>query len=368
MKAGSFRSALLGALLAVAALVQSAAAVEPVNITYGYHPYWTGAWYGVILKKKELWKKYLPPGSTVRFEPYLTGPPMIAAMLANKMQIGTMGDMPSLVLTTKKSVADLRLVSVTMFSNGQNCEKILVRKDAPPFKDYKEAMAGLNGRPFAYHKGACPNRITEAIIAQGGFKPSEILIMPIEVIASNFEAGKLDAAAMWEPHARRQVDLGNARYASTSAPWGEKDANFTSMREDFIEKHPEAAVGWLKAEIEALQFLLKHPQESARIIAGELTGYDEKTVWSALYEVNSPSIGGDPVNYVAKLTFDNEVLDLMKKGYSFLHSIKVIESPDMPKDAINPEPLRQAIKEMGVAAPLGEIRGQPHSAFVPAAR
>jgi hypothetical protein len=48
-----------------------------------------------------------------------------------------------------------------------------------------------------------------------------------------------------------------------------------------------------------------------------------------------------------------------------LHSIKVIDSPQMPKDAINPEPLRRAMQEMGVKAPLGEIRGQPRSAFRP---
>lgn len=360
MKPKILVSMLLGAIIAAVGLVRPVLAAEPVHITYGYHPYWTGAWYGVILKNKELWKKHLPSGSSVKFEPHLTGPPMINAMLANKMQIGTMGDMPSLVLTTKQKVADLRLVSVTMFSNGQHCAKIVVAKNAPDFKDSNEATKWLTGKPFAYHKGTCANRITESIIAQGGFKPSQILIMPIEVITSNFEAGKLSAAMMWEPHARRQVELGNAKYAPTSPQWNERDANFTSMRQDFIEKNPEAAAGWLKAEIEALQFLIGNPRESAKIIASELTGYDEKTVWAALYEANPY---GSPVNYVAKLTFDDEVIAVMKKGYSFLHSIKVIESPDMPPSAINGAPLKRAMKEMGVTAPLGEIRGQPRSAF-----
>lgn len=342
------------------ALAGAASAAAPVDITYGYHPYWTGAWYGVILKQKELWKKHLPAGSKVKFEPHLTGPPMINAMLADKMHIGTMGDMPSLVLTTKGKIADLRLVSVTMFSNGRHCERLMVSKSAPDFQDFKAATQWLNGKPFAYHRGTCANRITESIIAKGGFKPSEIVVMPIEVITSNFQAGKLNAAMMWEPHARRQVDLGNARYAPTSPQWNEKDANFTSMRQDFITKNPEAAVGWMKAEIEALQFLIANPRESARLIAAELTGYDEKTVWSALYEAD-PSTGA--VNYQAKLTFDDEVLAAMKEGYTFLHSIKVIESPEMPKNAINPEPLAKAMKEMGVKAPLGEIRGQPASAF-----
>ena len=141
-------------LIAVGAMSSATAlAAQPVDITYGYHPYWTGAWYGVILKSKELWKKYLPAGSKVKFEPHLTGPPMINAMLADKMQIGTMGDMPSLVLTTKGKIEDLRLVSVTMFSNGQNCNKLLVGKNAPQFTDYKEAMKWMSGKPFAYHKG-----------------------------------------------------------------------------------------------------------------------------------------------------------------------------------------------------------------------
>ena len=360
----TLRGVVLGAaLLAGMVLRQPAMAAEPVHITYGYHPYWTGAWYGVILKSKELWKKYLPPGSTVKFEPHLTGPPMINAMLANKMQIGTMGDMPSLVGSTKGKIADLRLVSVPMYSKSMNCTKILVSKSAPDFKDTKEAMTWMSGKPFAYHKGTCVNRAIEAIIAKGAFKPSEILIMPIEVIASNFEAGKLTAAGMWEPHARRMVEKGYAKYAATAGPWNEYDANFTSMRQDFIDKNPEAAVGWMKAEIEAIQFLIKNPQESTKIIAKELTGYDEQTVWSALYEALPANKGGDPVNYVAKLGFDDDVRALMKDGYKFLHELKVIESGEMPATAINDAPLKKAMQEMGVKAPLGDIRGQPRSAF-----
>jgi NitT/TauT family transport system substrate-binding protein len=135
------------------------------------------------------------------------------------------------------------------------------------------------------------------------------------------------------------------------------------MRQDFIEKHPDAAVGWLKAEIEGLQFLINNPREAVKIITGELTGYDEKTVWAALYEANPPSIGGDPVNYVAKLAFDDDVMGLMTTGYRFLHSIKVIESAEMPVNAINPEPLKRAMQELAVKAPLGEIRGEPRTAF-----
>ena len=336
-----------------------AGAAEPVKITYGYHPYWTGGWNGVIIKHKELWKKYLPPGSEVRFEPHLTGPPMVSALLADKMQIGTMGDMPSLVATTKRDQGDIRLVSVPMVSNGMNCNKVLVRKDAPEFKSPQDATAWLNGKPLAVHRGTCADRAALSIIAKKGFEPSQVVYTPIEVIASNFEAGKLDAAVMWEPHARRVVESGYARYAVIGSVWNERDANFTLMRQDFIEKNPEAAAGWLKAEIEAVKFMIENPEETARIVAQETKGYTPQTAWSALYEQLGPEVGGDKVNYVGKMVFDNEVLDIMKAGYEFLYSIKVVPDPQIPKDAYNDGPLKKALADLGAATPIGVIYGVP---------
>lgn len=332
-------------------------AAEPVDIVYGYHPYWTGGWNGVIIKDKGLWKKYLPKGSKVRFEAHLTGPPMVNALLADKMQIGTMGDMPSLVATTKRKRADVRLVSVPMYSMGQNCNKMLVRKDAPEFKSVKEAMAWLNGKPFAVHRGTCANRFVESVIEKGGFKPTKVLSMAIEVISSNFEAGKLDAAAMWEPHARRAVERGHAKYIATGAPWDEADADFTLMRQDFIEKHPEAAIGWMKAEIEAVRFMAQNPKETAEIIAAEVTGYPKVMAWKALYEKNPAAIGGTKYNYIGKMVFDKDVIKLMNDGYAFLYRKKVLKSPDAPPNAYNDMPINTALKEMGLTAPVAKIEG-----------
>ena len=73
--------------------------------------------------------------------------------------------------------------------------------------------------------------------------------------------------------------------------------------------------------------------------------------------------GGDPVNYVGKMVFDNDVLDLMKRGYAFLYQIKAIDRGDMPQTAINDAPLKRALSEMKAKAPLGEVKGQPRSAF-----
>lgn len=332
-------------------------AAEPVDITYGYHPYWTGGWTGVVIKQRELWKKYLPKGSKVNFEAHLTGPPMVNALLADKMQIGTMGDMPSYVATTKKRQGDIRLVSASMISAGQNCNLLVVNKDAPDFASPEEALKWLNGKKVSVHRGTCANRFLASILDSNKVKPADLQYMTIEVIASSFEAGKLDAAAMWEPHARKVVEQGFAKYAATGKPYNEWDANFTLMRQDFIEKHPEAAKGWMMAEIEALQIMKNEPEAVAEMVEAETQGYSKDVLLKALYEQYPEEAGPAETVYIGEMIFSPRVKDLMAKGYKFLHSLKVIRSPEIPEDAINEEPVKSALKEMGIQAPVVEIKG-----------
>jgi NitT/TauT family transport system substrate-binding protein len=238
----------------------------------------------------------------------------------------------------------------------------VVPASAPDFGSVEEAGKWLSGKPFAVHRGTCANRFVDSIISKGAFEPSDRLSMTIEVITSNLEAGKLKGgAAMWEPHARRVVEAGHAKYVATGAPWGETDADFTLMRQDFIEKHPEAAIGWMKAEIEAMQFIIDNPEETVEILYKELTGYPKATIWSAIYEENPASIGGDPVTYEAKMIFDDDVLTLMNNGYAFLHQLKVLKSPEAPPNAYNDMPIKKALAEMGLSAPIGKIHGKPRS-------
>ena len=121
------------------AAARSATAAGPVEITYGYHPYWTGAWYGVILKKKELWKKYLPPSSSVKFEPHLTGPPMInnpALMILDEpfrgLDVMTRGLMQEYYL---ELFAESRLTTLFITSELEEAirvgERILVMAGSP---------------------------------------------------------------------------------------------------------------------------------------------------------------------------------------------------------------------------------------------
>src|SRR5438552_10173125 len=109
-------SVVLVGLMMIASLVADVAAQaakgEPVHIGVGYFPSWNGGWSGVVIKKKELWKKHLPPGSTVRWDVVLVGFPVFNSLLADKIQIGYLGDAPAMVATTKRETADRRIGSL----------------------------------------------------------------------------------------------------------------------------------------------------------------------------------------------------------------------------------------------------------------
>ena len=224
-------------------------AAEPVKLTVGYQPYDTISYSAVVIRALELWKKYLPPGSEVEFQAALQGSIIVNQMLANKQQIGYLGDMPAVVATTKRSVAPINLVANTGMSAGQRCNVVMVRADAPKFKSSDEAIKWLDGKVVATPQGSCAHRFLGLMIEKTKIKPSQILNQSIEVIATNLRAGKIDGAVLWEPSVSRIGDIvgeGAGRIVATGYTFGIPDAGAIAMREDFMKQRPDIVEAWLE--------------------------------------------------------------------------------------------------------------------------
>jgi NitT/TauT family transport system substrate-binding protein len=156
---------------------------EAINLVVGYQPYYTESWSGVIMRGKKLYEKYLPKGSTVEFSVGLQGAVIVNAMLAGKQHIGYVGDMPSIVSTTKQDVADIRIVaSVGLGSDA--CNIFLARPDAPKFNNGKEGIKWLDGKRVAIPLGSCADRFAQEAFKKEGVKPEAVLNQNIEVITS----------------------------------------------------------------------------------------------------------------------------------------------------------------------------------------
>jgi NitT/TauT family transport system substrate-binding protein len=334
----------------------------PVNLVVGYQPYYTQSWSGVVMRGKKFYEKYLPKGSNVEFQIGLQGAIIVNNMLAGKQHVGYMGDMPSIVATTKTEVADVRLVANLGLAYDQ-CNAFLVRNDAPQFKTDQEAIRWLAGKTVAVPKGSCTDRFAQATFKRFNIQPKEYLNQNIEVITSNFRAGKLDAAVMWQPTTSRLVDEGLARLIATGKSVQENDGGFLAMRADLIKARPDVVKAWLQAELDA-QLFIADPKNAAEVIKmakEQTTGFSEKVLWNSLYGRYPDSAGGGEMRNTMHYTFTPETRELINRAATFLHSIKSINTEKIRPEAIESKWTEEILKERGLKAPIAEVKALPAS-------
>jgi NitT/TauT family transport system substrate-binding protein len=336
---------------------------DAVDMVIGYQPYYTESWSGVIMRSKKFYENYLPKGSKVEFQVGLQGAIVVNGMLAGKVDIGYVGDMPGIVATSHSDVRDIRLVSVLGLGFDQ-CNSFLVRTDAPQFKSSEEAIKWLDGKTVAVPKGSCTDRFAQAVFKKFNIKPSEYLNQSIEVITSGFRAKKLDAAVMWEPTTSR-LELENlARKVATGASVNENDGGFMVMPQALIEQRPDIVKAWLEAELDAQLYLAdsKNSMDVSRMAMEQTTGFTQKALWYSAYGTYPPSVGGTETRFTMPFTFTPEAKDLLAKAAKFLVEIKSIKS-DLRSEAVNATFADDVLKARGLKAPVGSVKALPDSAY-----
>jgi NitT/TauT family transport system substrate-binding protein len=336
---------------------------DAIDLVIGYQPYYTESWSGLIMRDQKFYEKYLPKGSTVNFQVGLQGAIIVNGMLAGKVDIGYVGDMPGIVSTSHADVRDLRIVSVLGIGYDQ-CNVFLVRNDAPDFKSPEEAIKWLNGKTVAVPKGSCTDRFAQAVFKRFDIAPSEYLNQSIEVITSGFRANKLDAAVIWEPTASRLVLEKLARKVATGASVNERDGGFMVMPQALIAQRPDVAKAWLQAELDAEKYFAdpKNAMAIAGMAESQTTGFPEKALWQSAFGTTSKESGGTDTRITLAYGFTPEAMDLIQKASKFLVEIKSINGEIRP-DAVMPQFTADILKARGLTAPVGEVKAQPDSAY-----
>ncbi len=337
---------------------------DPVHLVVGYQPYYSEAWSGAVINGLQLWKKYLPAGSSVEFHIGLQGSIVVNSMLAGKASLGYLGDMPAIVATTKRSVADLRIIANIGLGHDQ-CNVFFVRNDAPQFADAKSAVAWLDGKTVASPKGSCADRFAQSVFQKQKVTPSAYLNQSIEVITSGFRVGKIDGAVLWEPTASRLVAEGLARRVASGYNFDEPDGAFLDARADLIKQRPDVIKAWLKTELDAELFLADPANaiKVAELVKAQTTGFTQKELWQAEFGAYPASSGGGPLRLTLPFGFSKGALALIVRDTAFLHSIKSIDTQKLADDAVLPDLTAEILKERKLSVPVGVIKGSPETAF-----
>jgi len=336
---------------------------SPIELVVGYQPYYTESWSGVIMRNKKFYEKYLPQGSKIDFQVGLQGAIIVNGMLAGKVDLGYVGDMPGIVSTSHAEVRDIRIVSVLGLGYDQ-CNAFLVRTDAPQFQSSDEAIAWLNGKTVAVPKGSCTDRFAQAVFKRFKIATSEYLNQSIEVITSGFRAKKLDAPVMWEPTTSRLVLEKLARKVATGASVNENDGGFMVMPRALIDQRPDIVKGWLEAELDAQLFFAdeKNAMAVSAMALEQTTGFAQKVLWYSAYGTYPKSEGGTTSRIVLPYIFTPEAKDLIGKAAKFLVEIKSIKA-DIRPEAVMPTFTEEILKKRNLKAPVGEVKALPDSAY-----
>ena len=343
---------------------------EPVNLVVGYQPYYTEAWSGAVMRGKEFWKKHLPAGSTVQFEVGLQGAIIVNAMTGEKQHIGYMGDMPAIAATFRNAAdrggTDIRIVSV-LGTSKQQCNVFLVRNEAPAFASGADAVKWMNDKVVASPQGSCTDRFARVAFAELGVQPASYLNQNIEVITTNFRAGKLDGAVIWEPTASKLEVSGLARRVASGEDFNALDAGLMVMLNDLVKQRPDVVRGWMQAELEAQLFLSdpKNSDEVVRMLQEQTEAMPPKALWNALYGAgdNEKLVG------TTKLQFDFIVNDRVRqhldRATAFLNTLpqKPASEPNLREGAIDDSIAREVLAARGLTSPIGTISARPLSSF-----
>lgn len=342
---------------------------EKVDLVVGYQPYYTASWSGVVNNGKGFWKKHLPEGSTAEFQIGLQGAVIVNAMTGEKQHIGYAGDMPAIAATFRnlkdRGGTDIRIVA-SIGTSEQQCNIFLVRNDAPTFQSGEEAVKWMAGKQTSAPQGACADRFAREAFDKLGVKPASYLNQNVEVITTNFRAGKLDAATVWEPTATKIEMTGIAKRVATGRDFQATDGAFLLMLNDLIKQRPDVAKGWLQSELDAELFMsdMKNADEVARLAESQTERMDRKVLWTALYGGLSEKDVGS-----VKLQFDFVVSDRVQKlldgATSFLNKLpaKPAAEAKIREGGVDDSIAKQVLAERGLQSPVGVIKAQSAADF-----
>ncbi len=274
------RNLLAAALLLTAQSLLSASVIaqEPISIRIGWQPTTTvEAQIAHVLQKTDILERN---GLKGQFTMFTFGPAVNEALVSGAVDIGLVGDMPSVSLAAVG--APIKIIGRQSVFRGAII--------ASTKSDIK-STADLKGKSLHGPFGSSIYLSALAMVEKAGLKAGSDVTMTnmgFADLSDAMRAGKIDAAFVWDPWVENFVEKGFARVI-------DEDTKLTMvipMREDLMKKHPEAAERFLRAHKEASVFAAANNElankwfqepEVARQLSAEVvqktTAFDPQ--WSA---------------------------------------------------------------------------------------
>ncbi|WP_417672016.1 ABC transporter substrate-binding protein [Roseibium sp.] len=245
----------------VAFATAAAAEDKPEKVTIGYLNLVNAQ---LVTKNLGLVKKHMPD---VELE-YIKvggGGDMLRAIAADQIDFGGLGNPPTAI-----GVARGLPIQGTMVLNMLDfVEAMVVRTDAG-IKSFKD----LAGKTIAAPFGSTTHYLLLQALADEGIDPASMKILDLRPndIAVAWSRGDIDAAWFWEPNLDKAVKDGGNIFMTSGImeKRGYPTWDVGVVMNEFAAKYPAYVEKFVAAECEGIDYWIKNPGETAKIIAEEL--------------------------------------------------------------------------------------------------
>lgn len=344
MRVACWRRAVFTAVLGIGMLPATVAAKEMVTIGIGTQNTTTNTVTGgIVIKELKLLEKHLPKTGKYQniefkldWQNFTSGPPITNGMMANKLQIGMMGDYPLLVngAIGQANRNETQLVAIIAYNAFGAGNGVVVHKDSPYYE-----LADLKGKTVSVPFGSAAHGMLLQAMQERGWPESfwNLVSQSPEVGTTNLQEKKIDAHADFVPFAELLPYRGFARKIFDGAQTKIPTFHGVVVRKDFADKYPEVVVAYIKALMEANEWVRKNPKQAAQKIE-EWTKIEKEVVYIFLGPGGIHTL--DP-------TIKPRWLDAIKTAYGVLYKLGRVKAFNL-ETWVNETYVRQAFKERGL--------------------
>jgi NitT/TauT family transport system substrate-binding protein len=221
---------------------------------------------GVVIKELKLLEKHLPKTGRYKdvkfrldWQNFTSGPPITNGMMAKKLHIGMMGDYPLLVNgATGQSQPgnETKLVAIIAYNAFGSGNGLVVHKDSPYYE-----LADLKGKSVSVPFGSAAHGMLLQAMQSRGWPETfwNLSSQSPEVGTTNLQEKKIDGHANFVPFADLLPYRGFARKIFDGAETKVPTFHGVVVRKDFAAEYPEVVVAYIKALMEANQWVRSNP-------------------------------------------------------------------------------------------------------------
>jgi NitT/TauT family transport system substrate-binding protein len=297
---------------------------------------------GVVLKELKLIEKYLPHTGKYKdidiqldWQNFTSGPPITNGMMAKKLHIGMMGDYPLLVNgATGQSQPgnETLLVAIIAYNAFGSGNGVVVHKDSPYYQ-----LSDLKGKLISVPFGSAAHGMVLQAMQTRGWKDDywNLVSQSPEVGTTNLQEKKIDAHADFVPFADLLPFRGFGRKIFDGAETKVPTFHGVVVRKDFATTYPEIVVAYIRALMEADQWVRSNPTAAAAKIE-EWTKIEKEVAYLYLGPGGIHTL--DP-------TIKPRWLDTIKTGHEVLTRLNRVKPLDV-NAWVDERFVREAFKQL----------------------